>query len=924
MPPAVLLSGRLPGKLPFPVGPSKGTDMTLPRSGASHLQGPTPRGQMHIDSTWRFAAHSSAAPAFALVAMPPPCHLELSRTTAQMESGAIRQKRSRSEDGDEQGPRGQASTSVVSLSQPTTIYRRKKRSSAKNLDLTSAPWTSFPRLSDHEATDTPRRLRRDAYLRANAWIDEQYEAAVERLYDPLIDPLSAWLQRVGQDALWKAREPRRGMRTTSVPVAAISSTAGDDKLFGVVKERLGRSSNSHGTLLASASRADLATQSAGQLVEFFCSQWLSTMTTEGYSIPALGPTGAWSELCRRLGSACDSRKRPILLLVLPDLPRCPLFSTLHYLLNLPAGPETLHTTLAVVLKTSSGPNGLDTLAWDQKRFLDIECFEPPRCNIQEFIVALSSHADGAAHLPAGLLRHACKAIELSFTESEHDLSRLKRWLQLAIILHTTQHAIASLSSPLDDEQPQAADYTSQFWNDLRLQLVACVEAQGTSKMDFCASGLPDRDVLRKVMEDDEALLRFVLNRGRSRQGPNTRLIGMKLMAAMPHADASAAVQYTEGLSALRFALALSTRDVRVPRLLERENAVLREGLKQLLTPVLSSIRRSETEMGALSVKAVELWLEQAEDTVVALREGVTPVPGGELDSLLQDIRGFQQALSHAASSKTQNTHDSHDTAAPGAASSDEVSQRLMREEKVRETRKQIADWLGSTTRRLLLPPGRLELDRIDSEQVLQLSATVNTLLDPSPRAELTLALAKPSIYLEHFALSAHASLVEESSTSSADELAAKQTQMQRLARMLANKQARVDGGDRLQTDLSIAYNLLREAGGLGTGVKGRVINVLDWFHAWTLGASVNRGADTRTTTNGTRSAASGAKEQDQGPLQARFALCLSELALLGYIKRTRKGNGQGVLKVGGWDMVPGQDQDQISGSATETQIPVVS
>lgn len=155
-------------------------------------------------------------------------------------------------------------------------------------------------------------------------------------------------------------------------------------------------------------------------------------------------------------------------------------------------------------------------------------------------------------------------------------------------------------------------------------------------------------------------------------------------------------------------------------------------------------------------------------------------------------------------------------------------------------------------------------------------------------------------------------------------------------------------GRRSQTDLSTAFNLLREAGGAGTGVKGRLVEVVDWFHAW---CSLQQQQQQQQRSNGDETHLNGASsaststspgkkrktalgtpasaEQVAGApsLQARFALALSSLALLGYIKKTAKRSARGgaggalVLKVGGWDKIPGlvEHEGIGEGDAEEVQ-----
>lgn len=168
---------------------------------------------------------------------------------------------------------------------------------------------------------------------------------------------------------------------------------------------------------------------------------------------------------------------------------------------------------------------------------------------------------------------------------------------------------------------------------------------------------------------------------------------------------------------------------------------------------------------------------------------------------------------------------------------------------------------------------------------------IECLLFPSPRSHITVALSRPHLYLQHFV-----DVVESSQRSSSPSFSDDEKMQQALqtlrATLSSSSSPSLLSSDETQTDLSRAFDLLREAGGPGTGVKGRMINLYDWYQAWL--------------------ASGGMQHDDQ--TQVNFSLALSTLAGMGYIRKTRKGNGEFVLKTGGWDVMPWKTLPQSSSS----------
>lgn len=514
----------------------------------------------------------------------------------------------------------------------------------------------------------------------------------------------------------------------------------------------------------------------------------------------------------------------------------------------------------------------------------------------------------------------------------------------------------------------------------------------------------DKQKLRAIMkgEDDATLLQLWLSSlagqegaesseeqgQQQRGGQNQQELGLELLAlGMPQGSASTSASATDkrDLEALRYALATSAAPTSITDDEDDEDdaatrtaAQLRRKVNNILAPRLKALRRPAEEAtaspstpaaaGAEPLAALESWLDRIEDWADAPSEDDAE-PSQSINSstkfdLLLRIRALQQELAAClASSSTADAPAAVTTSPRGSAPRSPdvaaVSRRLLREERIRTLRSSIADWYGSTTRRLLLSsatshharrPLFSDLFADSATSGLEGVATLESIAADGacPRAAITLGLARPGVYLEHFAATEEATLREGTEQGVAAEgvrrerlsklkgLLGQKSQPEREPRTPSKKRkrggraAREDddeedeqpsssSANEAQTDLSVAYSLLLEAGGPGGGTRGRLVNLDDWYRAWLA----VRGSPT----------AAKSKDGNEGEAdpQARFALALSTLALLGYVKKTTRGAGGGgrtkadgkgsgqsqrgapgvrVAKVGGWDRVLGLREEE--------------
>lgn len=166
---------------------------------------------------------------------------------------------------------------------------------------------------------------------------------------------------------------------------------------------------------------------------------------------------------------------------------------------------------------------------------------------------------------------------------------------------------------------------------------------------------------------------------------------------------------------------------------------------------------------------------------------------------------------------------------------------------------------------------------------IDLAIAVESLLFPSPRQHITVALSRPHLILQHFRDAIQTTDKDQQPLDAKTQAALKS--LEASLRRKKKPTTLHELSNELQTDLSRAFEMLREAGGPGTGVKGRMINLYDWYRAWL-------------------------QDEEDKTAQARFSLVLSTLSMMGYIRKTRKGNGTLVLKTGGWDVMPWSTQGQ--------------
>ncbi|PWN20046.1 hypothetical protein BCV69DRAFT_277843 [Microstroma glucosiphilum] len=552
---------------------------------------------------------------------------------------------------------------------------------------------------------------------------------------------------------------------------------------------------------------------------------------------------------------------------------------------------------------------------------------------------------------------------MSATTAAGELLLLNRWLTLALQYHYTHdHLSAFLSTTSGSPRTLAdfspADFSPAFFVSLRTHMIRALRGEADSDTPDLAvlpEGLNNGRALRKLLMDDGFLLQHCSSMFRRDQALlwGDKEIGLSMLAEIvlpladlgDHAPASAldrdaSTIHKQAITSVRFAL-LANRSA------SEKDSPLRKKVSDLLAPSLRALRRTDSE-GGLSISFLDTWLDKAEDWAQGLTASSSGTDLSETsvntastseatvvqERMLEQIRTLQQSLK-IFRDQVGDVPASGD-ASEVAASEEErvkiVQRKLRTEEGLRAFRKECADWVGAEVRSLLLgnPPhtslfptsasaSALSSDASEEAAGEDFTATLESLLSPSPRQNLSLALARPEVYLAHFLTSAKADSPLPSS-------GVKTRVVEQLAPLVHGKRA--------QTDLSTAFNLLREAGGAGTGVKGRLIEVVDWFHAWcslqqqqqtrSNGDETHRNGSSSTSTPSSRKRKSaletpGTTSTEQGTdasalspsLQARFALALSSLALLGYIKKTAKRSARGgaggalVLKVGGWDMIPG-------------------
>lgn len=497
-------------------------------------------------------------------------------------------------------------------------------------------------------------------------------------------------------------------------------------------------------------------------------------------------------------------------------------------------------------------------------------------------------------IPATVLRYANTASLSSATTSTESLTSLCTWLKLSIQHQYTQDETSSLQDASEDLTEH--DFHPVFFDRLRLRL-----GNGLSSLTDLPPSLRSPEFAKRLFEEDSTLLSsvpaFTAVMEERDQG---KACGIELLALL-------CGQSAKQMASVAFTVLTSSDDN------DSQVATLRKQVNDRLVPILrNKIRRSETEGGLSMLQLeklldeIEDWatqrlaafpsndemdLDQDEDELDMLGPSTKTVGNAQkgqlhdsISKFLDAFRDFQQRFSTTNRSIVNGSQLAHVEA---------VELKLRTEEELRDLRKSMADLLLSTVRSLLFPDSTKRIASIFPDMANQTTAMLESLVAPSPRTHTILALARPQVYLEHFL---HAAKHQNAAANVLDPTLLSQLEQQLKSDVTSS------------TDLSLCYNLLLEAGGAGTGVKGRLINVFDWFGAWKTSLRL-----------ASTSSANGKQTDDvEENLQARFSLALSTLALLGYIKKTKKGKmGELLLKVGGWDLVLGAD-GQEEQTAIET------
>lgn len=861
-----------------------------------------------------------------------------------------------------------AGLTLTALSQPTTVYKCK-RPQAVGRDATSkrqrkddAPARAFNKLTQYEATNTPRADRLRRYYECRQILSASFDQAMDELCSPLVASIEQWLTSIHSTSAQSSVESGSSSRSFVLPVAAVTALHSHPDLFLATSRKLRSSTQAHwaqSTLLETSSR------SPGTIIESACRQWLVSMSHNTTAESTSGSASLWRALCQEHSSLSVNASSSFLyILVLPSLPSSSLFSTLSYLISSQANSPRI----AIIVECGVTPAGLDELEWEEKRCLDVERFAAPSWTPRQFILQTFSSPPWADVLPPTALKYACEQAH-GGSVGTSGMQDVRNWLELALQLRFSQEA---KMGHIFSAESQASDFTPFYYDLVRLELI---KAMSKSQQGLTTEAKPDFELLlepllargspQEILRDDEKLFASArtwaeeASRCRARTSLGLEFIRSLLKRTMSSSIAlSTEEQQDNDIQDLRYLLLVTPTSIDAAT--SREDAtkaarVLRQRIKEMIGPSLNALRRGESDAGALLLTSVDEWLDEVEDllegyngaenrTVESDEHSQSPqaavgVQQSVLRELLSEVRALQQELRIASdgSAKAQSSStQGQDGAVPESARFDAVQQQLLREEMLRTFRSKLADWFANAVRHLLIAAPIVDPFQGPSAGEA-LAARVEALLNPTPRTSTTLAMARPHIYLEQFALSSRALLTQQSSTESklkgasgpdnADGVAAAEDghnvaltasggsyQAETMEKLTANlvKLLQLDrqqqrssshGEDEtlsLQTDLSLAYNLLREAGGAGSGDKGRMVNVYDWYQAWT--ASLQRHQKSSTDSEA---------DEDGGGhssgLQARFALALSTLALMGYIKKTKKGEGEAVLKVGGWDSIPGDE-----------------
>ncbi|CAO1616485.1 unnamed protein product [Sympodiomycopsis kandeliae] len=766
---------------------------------------------------------------------------------------------------EDEGP----STALTSFTSSITVLKSKRRrietprggtrpSTAQDPSLPGIE--AFPRLSQFETTDRPRNVRRRAYLQARQWLHNAVQGLRDAQDQPHIDRLTSWIETVAsqeRSSRFPSGSSSKLRSMQGIPTVILPADVSFSRLRPALQQRQSESDAWHIQFAAEASTSD-----AKSIIAKACRQWLQEVCNE-QTASTVGCPALWARLARVMSTL---ENPPSLILALSEIPPSPLFSTLSYLL----GSTPFSPSLMIILQYQPGPMGIESLLWEEKRCLDVQSLAFPDAD----------HLPNGENLVKNLFLHAEKApplqlppevLELAIIDADaHDFSDAVQIVDLALQRAYTQHTACAFLVDSSDEL-SAEDFQEDFFTQIRRHLIHIVQpdqALQTPNVSFLPPALQQAGMFKSVLQDDEQLfaaLSEVANADASIW--RNRTTALDLLRAVPSGEQGA-----------RFKQQIDTLGTMLLTCSPEKLSTLRKRIGDVLAPALRSIRRSDSEEGGLPVPQLEQWLDRLEDWEQK-RTQHTTIVGENSDArgpsgLLHQVRCFQQEL-HSTYSVAQANGTSSSTEVKDEESSrlSKVEDKLKRDEALRDLRGRIADWFASEVRTRLRQTRPTILDSLSSFSGRSMAVAIESLLFPSPRSHAILALSRPQLFLQHYA-DCHRSDAQHHDNDGLRQA------VQTLQRSLGTSGK--SSHDEVQTDVSLAFNLLREAGGPGTGVRGRMINLYDWYQAWLSSSS-------RTT----------------GQEQARFALALSTLAMLGFIRKTRKGNGELVLKVGGWDIVPG-------------------
>lgn len=767
----------------------------------------------------------------------------------------------------EAGPStSKSSSSLATFVNATTVLKSKRRRTEvpspqraqRHGEITHAdpPLAAFPRLSEYEATDRPRTARRTAYISAKRWLDHAAHRAREDQVRPHIDDVVRAVEDVA------AARQSASLTTQNDTLSFIDASSGMPAVdLWRHLSRTGELSDSRWSVYVAD---DALSQDPKRVIAGACRQWLADVFDDHVPI---GPTcsSLWRRLAAKLQDLPVGQPRPLLILGLSTLPsQSTLISTLAYLTA-----SCSHSPQVVLISQTQGTSErLEQLAWEERRYLQVHRVNPRIAPQKPLLQSLFLDRSDPSplYLPAPIIDLALK-----HAEDDIDMSSLTQILDLALQRLFTQLPLSAFFAKQTSHNLSSADVTPAFMDTARRLLLGLISPQGVfaePDLSELPPSLRDGKTVRDMLQDDDAFFAGLPSLLQADGHTcKDRALGFELLQEAPH--------FAEADERTRQALeALAVSTLAMPA----NDASLRKRLADTLAPSLRALRRSENEDGGMTLTQLDEWLDSLEDWAMAVQDE------NLVANDLQSIRSFQQQLHIARVDAEESTVAVNGTSTDDESSRiDQIEKKLQRDEALRGLRGSIADWYAAAVRSRIPRPLRTMQLMAPARWGTETAVAIESLLFPSPRAHTNLALSHPQLYLQHFA----------DCVDDVDADAKMQSAVDTLRASLTNTKQPV------QTDLSRAFNLLKEAGGPGTGVRGRMINLYDWYQAW-----LPSGGD------------GAASSSSSSSLQARFALALSTLSMMGYIRKTRKGNGELVLKTGGWDLVSVGNDAASSSAAT--------